>query len=58
MTNIIQKNEEEKLTVEEKRPGPATVLVAYTEEYLFHWDLSMHKQGRPVGCEMIIHKAR
>ena len=57
-TDIIQKNKEEKLTVEEKRLGPATVLVANTEEYLVHWELSMQKQGRSVESEMILHKAR
>ena len=47
-----------KLTVKEKQPGPDNFLIADTEAYLDHWNLDMHKHGRPLGHYMIINKSR
>ena len=47
-----------KLTVKEKQPGHDPFLIADTEAYLVHWNLDMHKYGRPLGHYMIINKSR
>ena len=53
---LAHKCKNKKVNVAEKRPGSIPVLGEATYKALLQWVLAIHKQGLPVGREMIIHR--